>query len=912
MESAQSSTNAVSNWRQLSLLATKLRAPLVTDALISRPRLIERLNEGLKHQLTLISAPAGFGKTTLLSDWHIHASRSGVPVGWVSLDKDDNDAVRFWSYLVAALETIHIVGEQSALALFHSPQMASTEAALTELINVVVAIAQDFVLVLDDYSEITAQPITDALAFLVDHLPANMHLFIASRVDPALPLARLRARNQLNEVGTAELCFTPVETSLFLNRLDFHLSSEDITLLETRTEGWVTGLQLAALSMRGRKDIPAFMRTFGGDHRTIADYLFAEVLDRQPPHTQAFLLYTAIPDRLSGSLCNALLEREDGQSMLEELEQANLFIVPLDDRRQWYRYHQLFRDFLLNRLQRTQPGITARLHRQASSWFERHDLPNEAIDHALMAADFEHAATMIEQIADALTRRRELHTLLRWLEAFPETQMQGRSRLALLYAGILATIGQTGAAEKLLQKIEQTPENAAELATTRAIIASMNVHLPQLIEQSDLAHAHMPEDRPQLQGVNALNQAMAHFLSGDIEATKQTFIEAGKLAMAADDLYLKQIASSQLAAVHLAQGKLHEAATAYQSVIALGAANQDKILDLGQAHIGLGGIEREWNNLEVADRYITEGIRQGERSGNTGIVLFGYLSLAQLRYAQGEIEDSRKLLDKVEQLLHEHTYPQLITSIVAGGWANQCLLQRDQVSAERWAQEYAVNMNEELQPLRFMEYLAYIRLLLSRNMFDEAETLLMRLQNMFEAMAQYGILINVLILRALTWQARGNNTQAIGVLAQALSFAEPGGYIRTFVDEGPRIAELLSMLLKAKQKGRLAEYTFTADYVRRLQLAFGSSEQSEEAKPNSATSLGKINGTRVQPLLAPLSERELEVLRLIIVGLSNQQIAQQLVVEKNTLKTHIKHLYRKLHVNSRSRAIARARELNLL
>ena len=417
------------------ILATKLYIPPPRPKVVLRPRLIERLNEGLDRKLTLISAPAGFGKTTLVSEWVAGSER---PAAWLSLDEGDNDPTRFLTYLVAALQTIAPDIGEGVLSVLQSPQPPPTESILTALLNEITAVPDDFVLVLDDYHVIDARPVDAALTFLLEHLPPQMHLVITTREDPQLPLARLRARGQLTELRAADLRFTPSEAAAFLNEvMGLNLSAEDIAALETRTEGWIAGLQLAALSMRGREDVPGFIRAFAGDNRYIVDYLVEEVLQRQPERVRSFLLQTSILDRLSGPLCDAVTGQEEGNALLEALERGNFFVVPLDDRRHWYRYHHLFADVLHAHLMAEQPDQVPTLHRRASEWYEQHGSAADAIRHALAAEDFERAADLVELAVPAMRRSRQEATLLGWLKALPDELIQCRPVLSVAYAGTL-------------------------------------------------------------------------------------------------------------------------------------------------------------------------------------------------------------------------------------------------------------------------------------------------------------------------------------------------------------------------------------------------------------------------------------------------------------------------------------------
>lgn len=892
------------------LLTTKMHIPVPSRDLVSRTHLLERLNEGLHTRLTLISAPAGFGKTTLLSTWALDASSRLLPVGWISLDESDNDPARFWSYVLAALDAIHADISSDILSSPSSLENTLNESFLGKLVNILAAVPVTLALVLDDYHVITEPAISAGLTFLLDHLPPNMHLFIASRSDPALPLARLRGRNQLNELRTNDLRFSLAESADFLKRSPApRLSSEQITTLEERTEGWVTGLQLVALALRGSKDSATFLASFSGTHRYIANYLFAEVFRQQSTSVQQFLLHTALLDRLTGSLCDALLERFDGQQVLEELERANLFLVSLDEQRYWYRYHQLLRDFLFDMLQRTHPTLLPTLYQRASVWCENKGLWHEAIDYALTAQDNARAAALIEQVINELSNRRELKTLRRWLEALPPVVLQNRPRLVLPYLWLLISIGQVESAEQILAHVEESPETVAELHTMRAIIASMRGDYKQITQLSTQAIEHLAEDVPMLRSLLALSQGTAHFLSGDGNAAEQSFAKAGELSLNDNNLYMTQVAKTQRASVYFIQGKLHLAFEEQRSALQLAERHPGQVLDMGLAHIGISGIYLEWNRLEEAERFLLEGVQQAERSGNEGALLYGYMGIANLRYAQKRFEACRERLQEVDRLLHRHTYPEIIAGIVAGSQINTYLKLDEIALAARVASERRLNEQRNVTNMDLLEYIPFAQLLLLQGHVEGAAALLHRMRGVAESEGYNGHLIRILLLQTHSLSLRGYKSDAAAHLAQALALAQPEGYIRTFLEAGAPIVPLLSTLLNARQAGRFASSVIMENYMKSLLRAFeaeglltGITQQTTGSSLNIATPLMPAS---------TLSEREKEVLRLIAQGLSNQQIAQQLVVEMNTLKTHIKHLYQKLDVKSRTQAIARARDLNL-
>ena len=900
-----------------SLLTTKLYVPRAHPNLVPRPRLGKLLAEGMSRKLTLISAPAGFGKTTLLSEWRMIHSASGWPIGWVSLDEGDNDLTRFLSYFIASLQTIDSDAGEDALLFLRSPQLPPVETIMTVLINGVAQISEDFALVLDDYHLITNETIHRAIAFLLENLPPQVHLVIASRADPPLPLSRMRAHGQMTEIRAADLRFTPEEVAAFLKgTMGLDLPEESIATLEERTEGWVAGLQLAALSARGREDASRLAEAFTGSNRYVFGYLVEEVLDHQPEEVQRFLLETSILERLSASLCDAVTGRSDGLEMLERVEETNLFTVSLDDEKRWYRYHHLFADVLRHRLRRAWPERVSELHRRAAEWYEREGLVTEAIEHALAAGDDDRAARLVEQNAEAMMTRGEAATVLRWLEKLPGELVRSRPRLCIIYAGEMIVTGHLQAVEPYLQAAERAlgeDDSSADvpgaaladtafadvpgtISVLRGTLAQVQGDVPRTIELSRQALARLPEDSVLLRKNATWNLGNAYLLSGDLSSASQTFIELGTSGQVAGDLYIASFARYALGRVRKTQGRLREAAEIHQRTLQLATDEGNRLLPVAcSAFLGLSEVLYEWNDLDGTMHHVTEGIELGKRVNDAGGLAAGYAILARVRQAQGDVRGALDAIHKAEQSVAEPFLNPLHTPM-ATHRARLWLAQGNVELAFRWAREVGLSADDELSYPREAEHITLARVLIAQDEPVKALGLLERLLAAAERGGRTGSVIEILALQALAFQRQGASDAATPALVRVLSLAEPEGYVRTFVDEGPPMAALLR---RAASAGSL-------EYVRRLLAAF--QHPSEDHAPRTAVGSPQA----VQLLPEPLSERELEVLRLVAEGKSNRELARQLFVTVDTVKKHLTHIFGKLGVRSRTQAVARARELGLI
>ena len=914
-------------------LATKLHVPLPPAQLVRRPRLVERLQQAVKGPLTVIAAPAGFGKTTLLSTWLEVAS---LQAAWISLDQDDDDLTRFWYYVFTAIARVQPGCGTSALSSLQTSgpsPLPPIENILSGWINELAALPHQMALVLDDYHLISAQPIHRAVTFLVDHLPSQLHLVIATRADPPLPLARLRTRGHLTEIRAADLRFTSKEAAAFLVQvLGSTLSSEAISALEARTEGWIAGLQLAALSMQGRQDISGFVAAFTGSHRYIIDYLVEEVLARQPEPVQTFLLQTSILERLQGSLCEAVMGEPGGegagqalgQAMLEQLEQANLFLTPLDDDRLWYRYHQLFAEALRHRLQRRQPAIVPGLHRRASAWYERHGLLRDAVHHALAAPDFEQAASLMEQEGNSLVRRGEIAALQRWVDALPKELVRSRVEISVWQGWLLFVSGQHDAAERHLEDLElrfainpaaaersaqqtlargasSSAETFGRITAIRASIALIRRDLPRTIALSHQALEYLPQDN-MARAYAAWHLGKALWLSGDLDAASSALTAAVRIGWEVDHRHAVFLVTHDLAQLQITQGQLHLADRTYRQALQQALEHGGPQPALGPAYVGRGNLEREWNHLDNAASLFQEAIKLCEQTGNTQAILQGTAGLAFTQQARGDAAGASTMMQQALQIAGR---PDLSPSSGAHMEACQAwlaLMQRDEAAAASWAQRCGLSIDQPLNHLHEREYLTLVRVLIRQRQLDEAAKWLAKLVQLAEAQGRTGSLIEILMLQAEAWQASGEVNQARERLTRALSLAEPEGYLRLFVDEGEPIARLLVQMRAHRVSGQPGH----GGYREQLLALLG-------AVPDDVSrTAAEVLGPGITPLAEPLSVRELEVLRLLVEGCSNREIADRLVIAVSTVKWYVNAIYGKLQVVSRTKAIARASDLNLL
>ncbi|MDX1417283.1 MAG: LuxR C-terminal-related transcriptional regulator [Candidatus Promineifilaceae bacterium] len=899
-------------------MRTKVFKPLPRPGFVERPRLTDLLTAGLglgddttetAARLILVSAPAGFGKTTLISAWLAQAA--DLQTAWLSLDEGDNDPIRFLAYLIAAVQGPEPDAGETAVRLLQSPQPPPVETILTFLINDLSQDDRPLILVLEDYHVITTSAVHQALAFLLDNQPPHLNLLLTTRSDPPLPLSRLRARGQIVEIRANDLRFTTDEAGKFLNQvMGLNLTREALAALEERTEGWIAGLQLAALSMQGRGDLTNFISSFTGSHRLIIDYLSEEVLNQQAIPVRKFLLATSILERVCGQLADALTQSSSGQETLEYLEQANLFLIPLDDERRWFRYHHLFGDVLRKRLQLVPPSQTngvieaAELHSRASAWFEQEGFIDEAIQHALAATDVERAVALVEQYSLVMFQHSNILSVRSWLERLPSELVLTRPRLILAHGWVMVLTGHGEAIEQWLSASQASTaftdpdlpvDILGELALLRATQARYQREDARSLELALQAQELLSDDNRGLLAGALYTIAAAHMHQGDIGAASQAFAESVILGETKGGPYMALAALQELSELQVRQGRLNQVILTCQKTVSMAARwNWQSMPAVGMAHIYFGQVLYERNNLIGATHELIDGINQLRGSTDQFVLAPGYVTLSKIQMARNDFEGAFANIQRGEDwLIKMQMGDRGAGTLLALGkirlWISQGQLDvaaRWFETCQWWAEETNIGYLQRLALVRLR--LAQSRLNPQRQILLEVTETLNRLLALKETGKWFGQVIAVLVLQALVSQVQGDSAGAHTSLERALRLAEPEDYCRVFLDEGEPLA---SLLLQARQRS-----CFT-NYVDNLLDAF----RAEEANQPEADSLPE-----------PLSNRELEVLRLAAAGASNKEIAGRLFIALPTVKKHISNILVKLDTSNRTEAATRARELNLL
>ena len=955
------SSNLTSVVPEDALVVTKLFIPRLSRHHISRPHVLALFDRAVETSLlTLVSAPAGSGKTTLFAEWSAtkegvrsagsspqedvavssslrpHRSLSVSPIAWLALESADDDAVRLLRYVIAALAHLDPRIGQQARTLLGMAQGGNVEQVLTSLINdLATYLIEDVVLILDDYHLITTPAIHTLLLFLLDHMPPHLRLVIGTRSDPPLPLTRLRARGQLSEVRGEDLRFAPSEAAAFLREMGLELNANDLHSLEQRTEGWIAGIQLLALALRGRADPAALLNTFAGSHRFITDYLSDEVLQRQPVELRDFLLRTSVLERLCGPLCDALTGRSDGQATLTELRQANLFISVLDDAEKWYRYHPLFATALRERLQRQEPNFIAELYRRAGAWYEQQDLLFQAVEYTLLARDSSHAADLMEQLARTMVQRGDLTALQHWAEQLPNEVLFAHPHLCLAVVWVFLFDRQEERMREVMAQVEgylreyqqestthEWLELRGELQIVEAVAALPHNDSDNAIKQSRAALEVLPADAHYLRHLASRSIAIAmsatYRASGDIAAAENVLVRLNTEQMEGYH-FLNMIVMHDLAELYQAQGHLRQMAQYYEHLLSLLPAVTELpplMLFVCADYVVL---LYEWNRLDEAatsmDR-ILQAYHQG--GGREGIFSLMPLPRANISIAQGRVDEALHMLHEVDDLISTGTISPPRRAMADAQRAHILLRGGRLEEALRWVHECRVGgddqINEQLDIEQFFQHMTLAQVLIAharseQDSYDLTEVLklLERWCNFSKQRGFNGLLIEALALKAMACEVCGNVHQAFAALTLALTLAEPEGYIRTFADKGEPMARLLTRLAAhPQQRG-----TVTLLYIQTL-LAAITHDKAFEPDNSSSITRHALPTTRQASLIEPLTPREQEVLTLLASGASNQAIADDLIITPNTAKRHVKHILGKLGATNRVGAVIRARELNVL
>ena len=905
------------------LLATKLHAPRLQPGFVSRPRLVEALDGGLARRLILVCAPAGFGKTALLADWAQSGSR---PVAWLSLDAADNDPARFWRHVVAALDRARPGTGERVGPLLGPPAPRSFEGLATALINELAAQPADdgVLLVLDDYHLIDAGQVHAPLGFMLEHLPPGLHLVLAGRSDPPLPLARLRAGRQLAELRARDLRFTAEEAgSMLAGAAGADLPTDAVTALAARTEGWAAGLQLAALSLRGHADTAGFVAAFSGTHRYVLDYLVQEVLEGQSEQLRDFLLQTSVLERLSAGLCDAVTGRSGSQAMLEQVERTNLFLVPLDEVRGWWRYHQLFADLLRASLQQQRPSQVPALHRAAATWSDEHGFADDAVRHAIAAGDAAWAARLIERHVDALLLRNEEATIRRWLTALPAEVASSRPRLCLMQAQLALDGGRLEAAEPPLDVAERAFTAAADepfessvgtaaslLTNVPAAIALLRAYLAELRGDADSmavfasqALAALGQGEWMMEAITRVQLAVADWLRGRLEEAEHALVSitarwraTGERTFALRWCYL-------LGQVQRAQGRLDAAVGTYHQVLEISAPPGHPALPAaGIGYAGLAEVAYQRNELDAALRHVTEAIAQCQRLTYTQPLAAGLVTLAWIRQAGGDKAGALEAIGEADRLSPSPSVADPFNPVPAQR-ARLLLAQGDVAAAARWAQERGLSAADQPTYQKEREHLVLARVLLAQGRDGLALSLLERLLTAAVSQRRTGSIIEIQALQSLALAASGDENAAVDALAEALTLACPPGYVRVFADAGAPMGALLTRLIAAQRAEHGVARAVPVDFLGKVVRAFGE---------RHATPPGPRAAAAIPGLVEPLTTRELEVLTLLAGGASNQAIAGELVISLDTAKKHVSHVLGKLGAANRTEAVTRARQLGLI
>jgi LuxR family maltose regulon positive regulatory protein len=896
------------------ILFTKLFIPPFRPEGVPRSHLIARIDGHLTGLLTLLAAPAGYGKTSLLSAW---ASQHPESVAWISLDGGDNDLARWLSYLIGALRTVCSGIGEPALAMLASPKTLKAERILTALLNEISAWDQDLFLVLDDYHVISEPQIHHAVTYILDHMPPRMHLMIATRSDPPLPLARLRGRGELHELRAEDLQFSIEEVEYFLRKtFGMKISEADLLSLNRRTEGWITGLQMAALTLKDHEDPTAFIRDFAGDDRLVVDYLVEEVLSSLSEGKSHFLSCTGILEKLSGSLCDAVVYGDDkagrSRELLESIESDHLFLMPLDNRRMWFRYHRLFADLLQKRLMQSHSEQLPELHGRASVWFEKHGYINEAVAHAFKAGDHDRAAALITQEAENTLMRSEVITLRRWIERLPEGHPYPDPQLYIYHAITLLLGGESKeVVEDKLREAERdlSQDNVrGELAALRAMGAMYRGEMDASVDYAEQALELLPKTSHFLRSLTVDSLGIAYIMLGRLEDALDILQEAIRVGQESGNILVAVGALSNVAGLLMNSGEMKQARELYTQALEMAQDSHGKPLPIaGKALMGLGEIAREWDDLESAEDYISQAIELLQYVGESGIVV-SYLTLSRIFHTKGDVQGAFEMLEQAQELAVQSQETEFDDILVAIQRTRMHLSLGNLEEAVRWVEERDLDPSTivgsegredvhltSFQMLRLPEYTTLARILIAQGRFEEAQSVLKVCLSIAERSKQLRRIIECLILQAILLHRQGKRDSALQILEKALVLAEKHGYFRIFLEDGD---ELPHLIYEASERGIMPDFTG------RLLAAHTRYEKVDEMPLSGLDQSDEI--------IEPLTERELDVLSLIVQGYTNQEIARELVLSLSTVKWHASNIYGKLGVKNRTQAVAKARQLGIV
>jgi LuxR family maltose regulon positive regulatory protein len=898
-------------------LTTKLYLQPARQTLVDRPVLLEQLKEGLRGKLTLVSAPAGFGKTSLVAAWQKDCE---TPLAWVSLDEEDNEPLRFLDYLIGALQTVDAdLGDESA-ELLRRTSTPPLKVVLTSLLNEINAYDKEFVMAFDDYHVIHDHGIHDALSYLIERLAPHAHALIATRSDPPFPLGRMRARGDLKELRASDLRFDNTEAAAFLNEvMNLELTANDVAALEERTEGWIAGLQLSALTLQGRENRSEVVKEFAGDNRFVLDYLLEEVLNCQTEKVQDFLLQTSVLTRLNAQLCDALTGDQSGHVMLEQLERANLFLIRLDGRGEWFRYHHLFADLLRLKLKQKQPGAIRELQTKASQWCENNNLSDEAINYALAAQNWERALDLIEPIAFPMISMGGFSRLNHWVEAIPEVALKAHPLLFRFYIPTLIYKEEFEKAEKYLQIIEKAESEDLRrqlmslVWSSRSLVASARCQADWAEECSHKAEQFLLADDITQRAVVMQTKVRFSSVRGDMKVMEAALHAALPVYRQAEHVIFQVWGTMALGLIRMMQARLREGADYLrrgQQIAREHIPNRPETLLY--SYVFLCDVHREWNEVDAAKSYLNDAlslIRQTGRESFPGFISENMKSLAfMLDLCEDQLQADLlvdQALRRVRRWGNDVVAPQLEALP-----ALMVMRRRgDMAVANRWAETSGLSHEDEPDYVKEYQHLIFARWLIATGKAKQALSLLGRLLPATEKGGRQRTALEILIMQVLAHDTAGNQGEATKALEKALLLGQPESFVRTFIDEGEPVSRLLLEVLKQKGKRWEAEKPELLRYVVKLKDAFGPSAPVPTARMAAATETEALPWWYVED---PLSERELEVLQHVARGLSNQEIADKLFLSAGTVKRHMSNIYQKLDVHSRTQALERARSLKVL